>query len=86
MGLDEDKDLATEIYTNSNFEDKKIIDLLMAKALTFNNRKKFCDGIKFNYALSVSSGIPSKQNIYAFLQEHEANEIYYKILKQMGYD
>jgi len=79
-GLAEDRTLALEVYNNSNFQDKEIVDLLMAKALTFEPRKKFCDAIKFVY------NIPSKQNIYAFLKEEEANEIYYNILKDMGYE
>ena len=52
----------------------------MAKALVFEPRKKFCDAIKFTFNL------PSNKEIYAYMEEHEAEEVYYKILRDMGYD
>ena len=80
MGVDEDQAIAVEIYKNSGFADKEIVDLLMAKALVFEPRKKFCDAIKFTFNL------PSNKEIYAYMEEHEAEEVYYKILRDMGYD
>ena len=80
MGVDEDQAIAVEIYKNSGFANKEIVDLLMAKALVFEPRKKFCDAIKFTFNL------PSNKEIYAYMEEHEAEELYYKILRDMGYD
>lgn len=80
MGVDEDQAIAVEIYKNSGFANKEIVDLLMAKALVFEPRKKFCDAIKFTFNL------PSNKEIYAYMEEHEAEEVYYKILRDMGYD
>ena len=80
MGVDEDQAIAVEIYKNSGFANKEVVDLLMAKALVFEPRKKFCDAIKFTFNL------PSNKEIYAYMEEHEAEEVYYKILRDMGYD
>ena len=80
MGVDEDQAIAVEIYKNSGFANKEIVDLLMAKALVFEPRKKFCDAIKFTFNL------PSNKEIYAYMEEQEAEEVYYKILRDMGYD
>ena len=80
MGIEEDQAIAVEVYKNSGFADKEIVDLLMAKALVFEPRRKFCDAIKFTFNL------PSNKEIYAYMEEYEAEEVYYKILRDMGYD
>ena len=76
-GLDEDVAMAVEIYKNSNYDQKEILDILMAKALVFKPRRRFCDAIKFSFIL------PSHRKIYAFMKESEADEIYFNILKDI---
>ena len=77
MGLDEDAAIAAEIYKNSDIHQKEIIDILMAKALVFKPRRKFCDAIKF------SINLPTHKKIYAFMEESQAEEIYFNILKNI---
>lgn len=76
-GLDEDVAMAVEIYKNAGYDKKEIVDILMAKALVFKPRRRFCDAIKFSFDL------PTHKKIYAFMKESEADEIYFNILKQI---
>jgi hypothetical protein len=72
----EDKELAFEIYKNQ-YKDRKILDLLMLKALMFNDRKAFAATIKVDF--TVGNG----KKLYTFLSLEQANEIYKQILDKL---
>jgi len=78
-GLPEDQAMACQIYNNKNYEEKKLLDKLMCKALAFNNRKYFIDAIKMN--INIES-LYSK-NIVAYISADKANNIYHKILQKI---
>jgi len=75
-GLPEDQSLAIEVY-NSQFQDKDMIDHLMAKALLFNNRKKFVDAVEFRF--EVGSAV----SLYNFIDIEEMNLVYKEILNKI---
>jgi hypothetical protein len=75
-GLPEDQSLAIEVY-NSQFQDKDMIDHLMAKALLFNNRKKFVDAVVFRF--KVGSAV----SLYNFIDIEEMNLVYKEILNKI---
>tara|TARA_R100001440_G_scaffold16954_3_gene28717 strand:+ start:1721 stop:2005 length:285 start_codon:yes stop_codon:yes gene_type:complete len=74
-GSQEDKELAWEIYDNA-YEDKVILNQLMAKALMFEDRQQFIDGVKFEF-------IANSKNLYAFISAESIEEIYKDILNKL---
>jgi len=79
QGLPEDQSLACEIYNNANYENKEVLDKLMAKALMFEDRVNFCTAVK--YTLNV--GELSTKKIYAFLEKKKVNKIYMDIINKI---
>ena len=75
-GTQEDKEIAFEIYKNQ-YKDRKILDLLMLKALMFGDRKAFAATIQVDF--TVSNG----KKIYTFLSLEQADDIYKQILDKL---
>jgi len=78
-GLPEDKALACELYNNAGYADKAIVDRLMAKALMFDDRVKFCIGIKYEFTI----GSFKTTRIYTFIKKEKVNKIYMDILRKL---
>jgi len=76
-GLPDDQAMACEVYNNSNFEDKDVLDLLMCKALMFSSRKYFIDAIK----MKINIDSLYTKNIYTFIKPSVAQNIYINILE-----
>ncbi len=74
-GTEEDKVIAWEIYDNA-YEDKVILNQLMAKALMFEDRTEFIDAVKFPF-------MADSKKIYAFIDTQSFNEIYKTILNKL---
>jgi len=78
-GLPEDKALASQLYNNADYADKEIVDRLMAKALMFDDRVKFCIAVKHQFTI----GCFKTTRIYAFIQKETIDEIYIDILRKL---
>ena len=79
QGLPEDQALACELYNNADYENKDIIDTLMAKALMFKSRLDFCKAVKYSYVLPTFT----IQEIYVFIEKQKVDGIYMEILKKI---
>ena len=78
-GLPEDQDIACEIY-RSQYQNREIIDQLMAKALVFENRKKFIDAVVFKFKVGTSIFL------YNFIDIEEIDSVYTEILNKIMKD
>ncbi|CAI8203041.1 MAG: Uncharacterised protein [Arcobacter lacus] len=78
-GLQEDKELAWHLYSNSNYQDKEVVDRLMLKALLFKDRVDFSIAVK--YSFEVNSLDTNK--IYTFIKKSKVDNIYMDILRKL---
>jgi len=78
-GLPDDQAMACQVYNNSNYQEKELLDLLMCKALVFDNRKYFIDAVKMDIRIETLYS----NNIVAYMAFDKANDIYHKILKEI---
>tara|TARA_B110000908_G_C10216653_1_gene433141 strand:+ start:406 stop:705 length:300 start_codon:yes stop_codon:yes gene_type:complete len=78
-GLPEDQGIACEIY-RSQYQDREIIDQLMAKALIFENRKKFIDAVVFKFKVGTAI------SLYNFIDIEEIDSVYTEILNKIMKD
>jgi len=74
-GIKEDQEIAWEIYENQ-YEDKVILNQLMAKALLFKKRKDFIDTVKFEF-------VADSKKLYSFIQLNTMDKIYMDILNKL---
>ena len=77
--IDEDKEMALAILEASNYQDRKIIDKLLAKAMVFEDRFKFCAAVK----LPIVFGSFKTSRLYAYLDKHKCRDIYLDILRKI---
>jgi hypothetical protein len=78
-GLLEDRALACEIYNNANYQDKEIIDKLMAKALLFKDRVDFCIAVEYSFEI----GSFNTNRVYAYIEKSKADKVYMEILRKI---
>ena len=78
-GLPEDKALACELYNNADYADRDILDRLMAKALVFESRVKFCSSVGYTGTVDTIETV----KIYIFVEREKVDKIYMDILKKL---
>ena len=71
--------MCAQVSNNSNYQEKELLDLLMCKALVFDNRKYFIDAVKMDIRIETIYS----NNIVAYMAFDKANDIYHKILKEI---
>ena len=71
----EDQEIAWEIY-DKQYEDKVILNQLMAKALVFKKRNEFIDTVKFEF-------IADSKKLYSFISINTFDQIYMDILNKL---
>jgi hypothetical protein len=78
-GLQEDKELALHMYNNTNYEEKEVVNRLMAKALMFKDRVDFCIAVKFSFKINSLD----TNKIYTFIEKSKVDNIYMDILRKI---
>lgn len=78
-GLQEDKELALHMYNNTNYEEKEVVNRLMAKALMFKDRVDFCIAVKFSFVINSLD----TNKIYTFIEKSKVDNIYMDILRKI---
>ena len=75
----DDFEIALSVYNNSNYEDKNLLNRLMAKALVFENRRKFTKAVSYTFTVDDMNS----KKIYAFLAPNQVNKIYMDIFNKI---
>ena len=71
----DDQEIAWEIY-DKQYEDKVILNQLMAKALMFKKRNEFIDTVKFEF-------VADSKKLYSFIKLNHMDQIYMDILNKL---
>ena len=78
-GLKEDKELAWHMYDNTDYQEKEVVNRLMAKALMFKDRVDFCIAIKYSFQINALD----TNKIDAFIKKSKVDNIYMDILRKI---
>jgi hypothetical protein len=80
-GSDEDYAVAISNLNNLEFNDKKIIDRLLVKSLSLDERKRFLKGssLGIDWPYNVLVGI----NLFDYIKENSSKTIYVDILYEI---
>tara|TARA_R100000541_G_scaffold370_8_gene3158 strand:- start:8248 stop:8577 length:330 start_codon:yes stop_codon:yes gene_type:complete len=82
-GSDEDIEVALAIW-NSQYKDKKLLDILMCKALVFNDRVKFSIAVKHKFTIRKNSPSMQTQSLYAFIEAKKLHQVYADIIETIN--
>ena len=77
--IDEDKEMAHAILNANDYQDRDVIDKLLAKAMVFEDRFKYCAAVK----MSIQFGSFKTSRLYAYLDKHKCRDIYLDILRKI---